>query len=141
MSGGVEAMKRAFFLGSGLGILSASLLELNIYLMLRIPSYDLFYAGIIDTVFAVGMAFLYIRFAKGIYWKTFFVWTPVSFVVFWLLPSANSMYQRIYQTELTLGGGGGFAFAMILGVHFFVYCPVLWGSCGIFAAILNRNKS
>lgn len=133
-------MKRAICLGAGLGALSAFLLFINIYFMLRISQHTLLIPAIIDTVFAVFLAFLYIRFAKGCYGKTFLFCTLFSIVVFWLLPSANSMYQAIYQTESSLGGGGGFALMMIFGVHVFVYFPVLGISCGIFAAIFNRNK-
>ncbi len=132
-------MKRAICLGTGLGVLSTFLLEMNIISSMILPN-ALLIAAITDAVFAVGLAFLYIRFAKGCYGKTFLFWSLISIAVFWLLPSANSMYQTIYQTEASLGGGGGFALMMIFGVHVFVYFPVLGISCGIFAVFLNRNK-
>lgn len=134
-------MKQAAGLGAGLGFLSTFLLEMNIIFSIILPLNALLIAVITDAVFAVGFAYLYIRFAKGCYGKTVLFWMLFSIVVFWIFPSANTMYRAMYQTESSLGGGGGFALMMIFGVHVFVYFPVLGVSCGLFAVFLNRSKA
>ncbi len=142
-------MKRVFttaVTGLAFGALSALLYHVQLtaccYIaLLSLPSgLDMLLAGAIPAVCAVVMAPIFIRLARGRYGGVAAVWL-LSALPLWsaLFPTPNEIYRAVFQTETSLGGGGGFALLFVSLCSLFVYILVFLVTCSILHSKRNHH--
>ena len=78
------------------------------------------------------MAALYLPLGRGRYGGVLLLWILSTPLWGMLFPTPNEIYRAVFQTEASLGGGGGFALLFVSLCSFFVYIPVFLFACSIF---------
>ena len=125
-------------IGAALGALSALISHLQkvFYCCIALWSIpagmDIFFAALFTAVCAVAMAALYLPLGRGRYGGVLLLWILSTPLWGMLFPTPNEIYRAVFQTEASLGGGGGFALLFVSLCSFFVYIPVFLFACSIF---------
>ncbi len=132
-------MRRAVCTGAGMGVLAAAWLYCLTYVYLTVDS-ALYVNPVIAGVFAAAIALLYMWAGWGHYGKSFLFWLLFAVLLMQLLPTPNDMYRHIYQTEGSLGGGGGFALMVNLMFSFPVFVMAFGFFCVVFYDMFNRDQ-
>ena len=136
----MRTLCRAALAGGLLGLLYALACHIRLVLALCC-SHSLLAAGVWTAVSAVVLTGLFARLGRGCYRRTLLLFVACAF--FWsaLFPSPNQVYQSVFQTEASLGGGGGFGFLVMTAASFFIFLVVSLVSFPIFNYMNRRNST
>ena len=116
-------------IGAALGALSALISHLQkvFYCCIALWSIpagmDIFFAALFTAVCAVAMAALYLPLGRGRYGGVLLLWILSTPLWGMLFPTPTEIYRAVFQTEASLGGGGGFAPPLCFVVLLFCLYP------------------